>query len=310
MRILVTGVSGFVGHHVARALLARGHAVSGTFLDETFDLPGVALRHLDLMAAPEEVARALAAIVAELRPERIVHLAGLAHVGRSWQETPAYFRVNVLGTDAVLAAAGDAPVLLASSAEVYGAVPDAEQPIAEDRPLAPISPYALTKAAAERLVLARRGVVVRSFNMTGPGQSSRFALPAFARQLAEIEAGRKPPVLAVGNLEPRRDFVHVADGAEAIALLVERGDAGGIYNVASGRAASIREALDLLLEISGVTVETALDERYLRPSDIPLLCGSAKPLAELGWAPQRPLAAAVEELWQWTRAQVAAEATS
>jgi GDP-4-dehydro-6-deoxy-D-mannose reductase len=310
MRILVTGVSGFVGHHVARALLACGHEVSGTYLDETFDLPGVELRQLDLAAGTSEVRASLAATVAAFRPELVVHLAGLAHVGRSWQEAPAYFRVNVSGTQAVLDAAGDATVLLASSAEVYGAVPEAAQPITEERPLAPISPYALTKAAAELLVLERRGIVVRSFNMTGPGQSSRFALPAFARQLAEIEAGLSPPTLAVGNLEPRRDFVHVADGAEAIAVLVERGKRGGIYNVASGRARSIREALDLLLAVSKVEVETTLDERYLRPSDIPLLCGSAAPLAALGWAPRRPLAQAVEELWQWTRQQVASEAAS
>jgi GDP-4-dehydro-6-deoxy-D-mannose reductase len=293
MRVLVTGVSGFVGHHLARTLVARGHEVSGTFLDESVQIPGVALHPLDLTAGPERVASELASAVAAARPERIVHLAGLAHVGRSWQEMPAYFRVNLLGTEAVLAAAGDVPVLLASSAEVYGVVPEPEQPIAETRVPAPVSPYALTKAAGERLVLARDGIVMRAFNMTGPGQSPRFALPAFAQQLAAIEAGRQPPTLMVGNLEARRDFVHVADGAEAMALLVEAGRRGGTYNIASGRACSIREALDLLLAVSGVAVEIALDERYLRPSDIALLCGSAEPLARLGWAPRRPIVDAV-----------------
>ncbi|HEV8629691.1 MAG TPA: NAD-dependent epimerase/dehydratase family protein [Thermoanaerobaculia bacterium] len=308
MRVFVTGVSGFVGQHLARELRQRGHAVGGTFLDETCDLPEVELHSLDLAAPRAEVAAALRTAIAGFAPERVVHLAGLAHVGSSWQAMPLYYRVNLLGTEEVLAAAGGAPVLFASSAEVYGPVPEEEQPIGEQREPAPVSPYALTKAAAERLVLARGGTVVRPFNMTGPGQSPRFALPAFAHQLAEIAAGRQLPVLAVGNLEARRDFVHVADGAAALALLVERGEAGGVYNVATGNASSIREALDLLLATSGVKVEIAGDERFLRPADIPLLRGSAEPLRRLGWAPRRTLANAVAELWQWSRERVAAEA--
>ncbi len=316
MRVLVTGISGFVGQHLARALLARGHEVAGTYLEEGFALPGmpagrVALFHLDLRAERARVDADLAAAVAAARPERIVHLAGLAHVGKSWQDIPGYYQVNVLGTEAVLDAVAraeaGAPVLLASSAEVYGVVPEGEQPIAESRPAAPVSPYALTKAAAERLVLARGGIVVRQFNFIGPGQTAHFALPTFARQLAAIEAGRQPPQLAVGNLEARRDFVHVGDGAEALVQLVELGEPGGVYNVARGQAASIREALDLLLAAAGIEVETVLDERYLRQADIALLSGSAEPLRRLGWSPQRSTADAVADLWQWTREQVAAE---
>ena len=308
MRVLVTGVSGFVGQHLARVLLSRGHEVGGTYLDETGGLRDVELFPLDLAESLERVTSALRTAITVFRPQRIVHLAGLAHVGKSWQAMPSYYQVNLLGTDAVLAASGDLPVLFASSAEVYGAVPEAEQPLEEARPPAPVSPYALTKAAAERLVLARRGTIVRPFNMIGPGQSRHFALPTFARQLASIEVGRQPPVLAVGNLEARRDFVHIDDGAQAMAMLVERGEPSGIYNVASGRACSIREALDVLLAVSGLRVDIAVDERYLRPADIPLLRGAAEPLRRLGWAPRRGLAEAVEELWQWSREQVAAEA--
>jgi GDP-4-dehydro-6-deoxy-D-mannose reductase len=297
-----------VGQHLAPTLRARGHEVAGTYLDETVELRGVELFPLDLGASPGTVAEQLHGAMAAFRPQRIVHLAGLAHVGKSWDAMPAYFRVNLLGTEVVLAAAGDVPVIFASSAEVYGAVPEAEQPLTETRQPAPVSPYALTKAAAERLVLARGGVVLRPFNMIGAGQSRHFALPTFARQLAAIEAGRQPPVLAVGNLEARRDFVHVGDGADAMALAVEAGERGAIYNIASGRARSIREALDTLLEGTGLAVEITVDERYLRPADIPLLRGAAEPLSRLGWAPRRGLAEAVEELWQWSREQVAAEA--
>ena len=311
MRILVTGISGFVGQHLARTLLARGHEVAGTCLDECA-LPGteghVELYRLDLGAERSRIDDDLHAAMAAFRPERIVHLAGLAHVGRSWTETAAYERVNVEGTQAVLDTAVDVPVLFTSSAEVYGTVPEDEQPIVETRPPAPVSPYGSTKAAGERLVLAGGGVVARPFNFIGPGQAPSFALPTFARQLAAIEAGQQPAVLAVGNLEARRDFVHVGDGGEALALLVERGEPGAIYNVARGQAISIREALDLLLAAAGFQVEIAVDERYLRPSDTPLLCGSAEPLRRLGWTPRRSTSEAIADLWQWSREQVAAGA--
>lgn len=302
MRVFVTGISGFVGRHLARALQARGHAVGGTFLEEPPDLPGV-----ELHALPLGEGAALRAAVAGFAPDRLVHLAGLAHVGASWQRMGEYFRVNVLGTEEVLAAAAGVPVLLASSAEVYGAVPPAEQPLTEERTPAPASPYALTKAAAERLVLAAGGVVVRPFNMIGPGQSPCFALPAFARQLAAVAAGAQPPVLRVGNLEAERDFVHVADGADAFVLLAERGAAGAIYNVASGVAMSIREALDRLIAVTGLRPSIELDERFLRPADIPLLRGSAAPLRALGWRTLRSVDDALRDLWQWSRERLAAE---
>ena len=310
MRILVTGISGFVGQHLARALFARGHEVAGTCLDECA-LPGtegrVELYRLDLAAERGRIDEELRAAMAAFRPERIVHLAGLAHVGRSWAQPADYERVNVAGTQAVLDAAVGVPVLFTSSAEVYGAVPEDEQPIVETRAPAPVSPYGRTKAAGERLVLARGGVVARPFNFIGAGQAPSFALPTFARQLAAIEAGQQPAVLAVGNLEARRDFVHVKDGAEALALLVERGAPGAVYNVARGQAISIREALDVLLDAAGFAVEITVDERFLRPSDTPLLCGSAEPLRRLGWTPRRTTAEAIADLWQWSREQVAAE---
>jgi nucleoside-diphosphate-sugar epimerase len=295
LRVFVTGVTGFLGRHLAATLLARGHQVAGSSLELAPVPPGVELHAVPLSAGAD-----LRRVVRAHAPDRVVHLAGLAHVGSSWQHMPEHFRVNVLGTEAVLDAAGAAPVLFASSAEVYGVVPESEQPLGEEREPAPASPYALTKAAGERLVLRAGGLVARLFSMIGPGQSSEFALPAFATQLAAIAGGRRPPRLAVGNLEARRDFVHVDDGAEAVALLAERGAVGGIYNVASGRSLSIREALDRLLSASGVEAEVHLDERYLRPADTPLLCGSAAPLRALGWEPRRGLDQAVADLWRWS----------
>lgn len=300
MTILVTGVGGFVGRHVARRLAADGARVVGTYWPERPELPGVELLPADVVdtAAVEEAVR-------RSRPETVLHLAGLSHVGESWSRPGAYFRVNVVGTENVLRAARDARVVVASSAEVYGAVPDAEQPIPEDRPPEPGSPYGLTKAAAERLAFALGGalgeeatVVVRSFNLIGPGQARRFALPSFASQLAAIRRGEAEPVLRVGNLSARRDFVHVEAAARAYALLASGESPGGIYNLASGRALSVAEALDALVRISGVETRIEEDPARFRPVDQPLLVGDPSRLRTLGWNPEPGVDAAIEALWR------------
>lgn len=293
MRILVTGVSGFIGARLARALVDAGHRVAGTYIEDALRMEGVSLHRADLRDR-----EMLAAALAESRPEVVVHLAGLSHVGASWRRSSDYFQVNVLGTENLLAAAGDARVVVASSSEVYGRVPEAEQPIAEDRPPAPRNPYALTKAAAERLALAAGASVVRSFNVVGPGQAAAFALPSFARQLAAIARGEVRAVLEVGNLEPRRDFLHVDDAADAYALLVERGRPGEIYNLGSGRARRVGEMLERLIGISGLEVEVRVDPERCRTDDLPLLLADCGRLRALGWEPRRPLDDALAGLWR------------
>jgi GDP-4-dehydro-6-deoxy-D-mannose reductase len=292
VRILITGISGFVGRWLAKLLAEEGHRLTGAYLGAQPDLPGCQLREVDLMDAAGTVA-----LVEASQPEAVIHLGGLSHVGSSWTAMGRYFQINVLGTENLLNAAGGCRFLFASSAEVYGPVPEAEQPIAEGQPVAPASPYALTKAAAERLVLAQGGVVVRSFNAVGPGQAPTFALPAFAAQLAAIARGRQEPVLRVGNLKARRDFVHVGDVAEAYRLLALRGSAPAVYNLATGKATSIAEALEILIRASGQKVRVETDPQRLRPIDVPLLCGDASRLRSLGWSPRKSLEEALMELW-------------
>jgi GDP-4-dehydro-6-deoxy-D-mannose reductase len=299
MHLLLTGVGGFVGSRLARLLLAHGERVSGTFFEEVPRAPGVTLYEANLLDAA-----AMAAAVRAAAPDAVVHLAGLSHVGESWTRMADYFRVNVLGTENLLAAAAGRRVVLASSAEVYGVVPESEQPIGEQRQLDPRTPYALTKAAAERLALGRGAVVARCFNLVGPGQSARFALPAFAAQLAAIARGEREAVLRVGNLSARRDFVHVDDGAEAYRLLAERGRPGEIYNLASGRAFSLAEALDRLAAIAasaasaaGVPARIEIDPERVRAVDLPLLAGDAGRLRALGWEARRGLDEALADLW-------------
>ena len=299
MHVLITGIGGFIGPRLARNLLAHGHQVSGTWLESTSPpapegiLEGADLYHVDLLDR-----NSLDRVFEAAKPDAVVHLAGLSHVGESWNRPGEYFRVNVLGTENLLEAAGDRMVVFASSAEVYGPVPVEQQPIHEERLPDPCSPYALTKAAAERLAIARGAVVARAFNLVGPGQSRVFALPSFALQLAAIACGEAEPVLKVGNLSARRDFVHVDDGADAFRRLIQDGHGGRVYNIASERAVSIAEALDRLCAVSGIEPRLEQDPERMRPVDLPLLLGDSGRLRKLGWEPGRTLDQALSDLWE------------
>ena len=304
-RVLVTGAEGFVGGRLVPRLLERGANVVACHAPGTappeFQLSALLRDGCDRVELDicdrGEVERVLGAQA----PDAVVHLAGLSDVGASWQRIDDYYRVNVEGSEFVAAAAralsDSCRLIVASSAEVYGRVPEDELPAGEERPLRPRSPYAVTKAAVERLTLHQGAIAARSFNLIGPGQSVQFALPSFAAQLAEIDAGRKEPLLRVGNLTSRRDFVHVDDGAEAYAILVECGEPGHAYNVARGEAVELASALSRLIEISGVSTEIREDPDRLRPADVPVLCGDASRLQALGWRPRRSFDQALEAIW-------------
>lgn len=293
MRVLITGVSGFLGGRLARRLQARGDTVVGTTLGEPMaPLDGVQTVELDVR---DEAS--VHQTIEDADPELLFHLAGLTQVGGSWERMAEYYQVNVEGTAHVVRAAAGRRIVFASSAEVYGQVPEADQPITETRAVAPRNPYALTKAAAELMVEGVGGRILRLFNIVGPGQSPRFALPSFARQLKAIARGSEDGSLEVGNLEARRDFTHIADAVEGFLLVADRGEAGGIYNLGSGEARSIREALDLLMEVAGIRAKVTVDPERLRPVDVPLQRADAGRLRALGWSPQRDLRQALTELF-------------
>lgn len=297
MHVLITGIAGFVGSRLTRHLLERGDRVSGTYINSRPVLEGADLYEADLADR-----NALEQAVRAANPDAIVNLAGLSHVGDSWdwRLMPDYFWVNVAGTENVMSVADERPVVIASSADVYGDVPEAEQPIGESRRIAPQTPYGLTKAAAERLATAYGAVVVRSFNLIGPGQNPKFALASWAAQLADIRRREKEPVLEVGDLSTARDFVHVDDGAAAYRLLAEKGERRGVYNLATGKATRMGDALQRLIEIAGFapgSIEVREGVYPPRPFDIPCLSGDASRLRALGWAPERTLDDALSDLW-------------
>ncbi len=293
-RILITGVSGFVGRRLARRLLEKGHRVFGLTLGDGEEMTGVEVHYADVRDRD-----AVRSVIVATRPEAVVHLAALSHVGASWRRLSDYFEVNVLGTENVVSSTGaGVALLLASSAEVYGSVPESEQPLREELTPRPQSPYAMTKAMAERWVLARggRSVVVRLFNVVGPGQSDEFALPSFAQRLARSRRDDKS-TLRVGNLSARRDFLHVDDAIAALELLLVTDVDRGIYNLGSGRAVSIGEALDRLVEVAGLEVVIETDPERFRPVDLELLRADTRRLAALGWSPVRALDEALRDLW-------------
>jgi GDP-4-dehydro-6-deoxy-D-mannose reductase len=300
VRVLVTGAGGFVGGHLLRALGEGGHERLGA-VQAGYAAPSSpeGVRWLPLDVTSDD---SVAEVVREARPEAVVHLAAQSSVAESFADPLGTWETNATGTFRLLNALPDGTRLLfVSSAEVYGAVPEGEQPIGEERVPRPVTPYAASKAAAEMAVLqaAARGahvVVARSFNHTGPGHDARFALASFARQLAAIRRGEGEPVLRVGNLEARRDYLDVRDVVAAYLLLLDRGVPGRVYNVATGVAHSMRELVEMLVEVSGTGARLEVDPDRVRPVDVPLLCGDASRLRALGWEPRIPLRQTLSDL--------------
>jgi len=317
VRLLVTGAGGFVGGHLVDFLRAEHPEVEihGVVLPQG----GVSWRAASgarVIEADLTEPAAAAAVVEEVRPDRILHLAGQSSVHLSWLDPAGTLRTNVLGIvhllDAVRSRGLRPPVLVVGSAEEYGPVGPEEMPIREETPLRPASPYAVSKVAQGALALlygpagGLRVVLTRTFHHTGPGRGEAFAESSFARQLAEIEAGRRPPVLKVGNLEAVRDFADVRDVVRGYWMLLEKGEGGVAYNVCTGRGRRIRDLLDVLLAASGARVEVRVDPERLRPSDVPAQVGDPSRLrAATGWEPRIPLERTLRDLLDDWRARTA-----
>jgi GDP-4-dehydro-6-deoxy-D-mannose reductase len=278
----VTGSKGFVAQWLLRYLESQGDEVVGR---------GAEVDVTD--------ATALTAAITGEAPDAICHLAAQSSVGASWADRAATYQVNTLGAlhvvEAALACHRRPRVLLISSAEIYGQVRPEDLPLGEDRPFAPVSPYAASKAAAELIGLQAwlggglEVVRARPFNHTGPGQRPGFVVPALAQQVAEAAASGSR-VLETGNLEARRDITDVRDVVRAYRDLMERGTPGEVYNVCRGEAVSIAEVARLLLTLAGLDLEVTVDPARVRPVDVPELRGDPSRLrAATGWAPAVPL---------------------
>lgn len=306
-RVLITGCDGFVGRVLARSLEDSGHEVWG--IDRARGDSVIArARHIVADLVDRD---AVAAALDRCRPERIVHLAAQASVRASFDEPVPTILNNTLPALHILnwLKSAQAPVrfLAVGSAEEYGKAPPEAMPLAETAPVNPSSPYALGKSIQNQTCRAFASlyhidaVITRSFNHTGAGQRDAFVLPSFARQICEVKAGNRPPVLEVGNLEAKRDFLDVRDVCAAYAALLERGESGETYNVCSGRSHRIRDLLERLCSLAGVDIEIKVDPGRLRPVDMPELRGDpAKLEAATGWKPSVEMdetLAALLEYW-------------
>jgi GDP-4-dehydro-6-deoxy-D-mannose reductase len=313
MRSLITGVAGFAGAHLARHLLDRGHTVAGIrYAKDRAQLPEhlpaeVEIHEADILDEP-----GLNRIVSEFEPEKIFHLAAFSNPQSSWENARRTLETNIIGSHNLLQAAtntGILPrVLLVGSGQQYGSVPEKEQPIAEDCPQRPLTPYGVSKSAQEmlglRFFLAERLPVflVRSFNHTGPGQEPSYVCSSLARQIADIEAGRREPPIQVGSLEVRRDFTDVRDVVRGYAQILEEGKPADPYNLCRGEAFSIREILDTLVGLAGGGIPIEVDSSRYHAADASLVLGdNTKLRRELGWKPEIELAETLRGLLDYWR---------
>jgi GDP-4-dehydro-6-deoxy-D-mannose reductase len=302
MRILITGATGFAGGHLAEELAFQpgaellGVSRRGSWPDEWRHLSGrIGLRSCDLGDRSR-----ITALLKDWRPDCIYHLAGYAQVGRSFREPDLAREGNLAATRNLLEAlqdwGGSPRIVVVSSGLVYGKPEKLEEPCDERASLRPDSPYAASKAAADLLgyqcwkSAGLEIVRARPFNHIGPRQSAEFAVAHFARQIVEIERGRRAPVLETGDLRPRRDLSDVRDVVRGYMLLMEKGRPGEAYNLGSGEVHSMKEVLDRLLTLAGVRCEIRCRDDLLREADTPVLCADAgKARRELNWTPSIPL---------------------
>lgn len=282
MKAIITGASGFVGGYLIDHLERAGDNVVGLDRDDGLDITDRA---------------GVAHIFAGHRPDAVYHLAALSHVGESWEAPKQVIETNVVGTLNVLdaaRAAGTGRVLVIGSAEEYGLV-DSPEPLTEDAPLRPFTPYGASKVGAGFLALQAflgtglETIRVRAFNHTGPGQPPRFMVPALAHRIAQTEHDGGDTV-AVGNLDPIREVNDVRDVVAAYRLLVLHGTPGEVYNVCSGAGVTVREVAQRLLALATRPLELRVDPALARPADVPVLVGDpSKLIAATGWHPTHTL---------------------
>jgi GDP-4-dehydro-6-deoxy-D-mannose reductase len=314
MRVLVTGAGGFVGRHLVRELHDSGYDIIATDIIDASEDSGideyperVTFRRLDLKEMT-----AIRAVFADFAPRAVFHLAAQSSAARSFENPRETLETNIFGTfnllETVRESMGETPprFLSVGSCEEYGRRGPDEMPLTERSLIEPVSPYAVSKAAQSMLVLQYHSaygiecVVTRSFSHTGPGQTVRFVLPAFAKQCAEIKAGLSEPLIRVGNLEVTRDFLDVRDVVRAYRLLIEKGSAGTIYNVCRGEGLSLGNALRELEGMTGYEVERETDPNLLRPVDVPMLIGDSGRLrSETGWTPSISNERMLEDLFRY-----------
>jgi GDP-4-dehydro-6-deoxy-D-mannose reductase len=316
MKVLITGITGFAGSHLVDYLLTLpGVEVMGIlrWRSRTENIEHfqdkVRLVECDLRDASS-----VRDVIGDLRPDRIFHLAAQSFVPTSWTAPTESLVTNIIGQLNIFEAVKKLHIMpriqLACSSEEYGMVYENELPIRETNPLRPLSPYAVSKVGQDMLgyqyFMSYKIPVIRTrgFNHEGPRRGPVFVCSDFAKQIADIEKGRRAPVLKVGNLDARRDFTDVRDVVRAYWLSLEKGEPGEVYNICSGRCWTIREMLDMLLAMTKTKIKIEADPARMRPSDVPVLLGDASRFrSATGWEPTIPFDQTLRDLLEYWRAR-------
>lgn len=314
MRLLITGITGFVGSHMAEYALAHGAEVFGSsrWRSRTENIEHLRSQ-IKLIECDLRDLASVRGLLEATEPTHVVHLAAQSFVGASWQTPAETLSTNIISQVNLLEGIRRftiAPrVLVVGSSEEYGFVCPDELPIRETNPLRPLSPYAVSKVAQDMMgyqYFMSYGLPIirtRAFNHEGPRRGEVFVTSNFAKQVAEIEAGMREPMMSVGDLTPRRDFSDVRDVVRGYWLLLERGEPGEVYNLCSGRSWAIQQVLEFLLEqsrVKRIAVET--DPARLRPSDVMILEGdSSKIRKATGWEVEIPFERTLKDLLAYWR---------
>ncbi len=309
MRVLITGITGFAGRHLADFLSVK----------KSVQVYGLARRpghsQKRVYACDMRDSRKLEALVGQIKPDRIFHLAAQSSVSLSWEDPKETFEQNLIGTLHLFEAARKmcpkARIQIAGSAHEYGVPPKKLGRINESVPVNPLSPYAISKAAQGFLACQYSGhfgmriIRTRAFNHIGPRQTAEFVTSSFARQIALIEAGRQRSEIFVGNLETVRDYTDVRDVVRAYWLVLEKGKPGEVYNIASGKGYTARQILNIYLRLSRARISIRRDRSRLRANDLPRLVGDSRKLAlATGWKAQIPLENSLADILNFWREKI------
>lgn len=312
VRALITGISGFVGSHLAEYLLEHTDwQVAGTVYGPEDNIEHLRDR-LELYPAELSELETVTSVIEQAKPDYIFHLAAQPLVSLSrrdpWATLANNIRLQLNILEAVARLGSTTRILVVGSSEEYGLVQPDELPIKETNPLRPTSPYAVSKVAQDMLGLQYHlshklfTVRVRPFNHVGPRQRLGFVAPDFARQIAEAEAGLQGPVIQVGNLEPQRDFSDVRDVVRGYHLLITQGEPGEVYNLGSEQARLVRELLEKLMAMSKVPITIEQDPERLRPTDVPVMVSDCTKIREqTGWRPRISFEQSLQDVLDYWR---------
>lgn len=314
-KVLITGITGFVGSHLAEYLLEQGLEVHGTvrYRSRKDNIQHI-INNLRLIETDMRDGHSLETTISDSEPDYVFHLAAQSFVPMSWRAPVDTMDTNAIGImhlfEAIRQLKPEARIHVAGSSEEYGMVFPNELPIKETNPLRPVSPYGVSKVAQDMLSYqyyksyGLKIVVTRAFNHTGPRRGDVFVVSNFAKQIAEIEKG-KYPVIYVGNLEAQRDFLDVRDVVKAYWLALQKCEFGEVYNICSEKSRSIKQILDLLLSFTNKSVEIKQDPSRIRPCDVLVLRGDCtKFKSKTGWIPQIPFDKTIEDLINYWRSKV------